>query len=96
MGLTVEVTKPDGTKTTLTAPKTDSTGGTGIVFVPDQVGNYTMKTIFPAQNATNNLNPTSNLYMAAESDPLLLVVQEDPVPIISCIPNANRILVTPS
>jgi len=80
VGLTVEVTKPDGTKTTLAAPTTDSTGGTGIVFVPDQVGNYTMKTIFPAQNATNNLNPTSNLYMAAESDPLLLVVTEDPAP----------------
>lgn len=79
-GLTVDVTKPDGTKTTLTCPKTDSTGGTGIIFIPDQVGNYTMKTIFPAQNSTNNLVPTSNLYAAAESDPLLLVVQQDPVP----------------
>ncbi len=78
-GLTVEVIKPDGTKTTLAAPKTDSTGGTGIIFVPDQVGNYTMKTIFPAQNSTNNLVVTQNLYMAAESDPLTLVVQADPV-----------------
>jgi hypothetical protein len=79
LGLTVDVTKPDGTKTTLTCPKTDSTGGTGVIFVPDQIGNYTMKTIFPAQNATNNLVVTSDLYAAAESDPLILVVQQDPV-----------------
>ena len=78
-GLKVAVTKPDGTNTTLDCPKTDSTGGTGLLFIPTQVGNYTLKTIFPEQNSTSHLNPTSNLYRAAESDPIVLVVQEDPV-----------------
>jgi hypothetical protein len=79
LGLTVDVTKPDGTHTTLNCPKTDSTGGTGVTFVPDKVGNYTLKTIFPEQNATSYGNFTSNLYRAAESDPIILVVQEEPV-----------------
>ena len=79
VGLKVAVTAPDGTNTTLDCPNTDSTGGTGIIFIPTQIGNYTLKTIFPEQNATSHLKPTQNLYRAAESDPLLLVVQEDPV-----------------
>jgi hypothetical protein len=78
-GLTVDVTKPDGTHTTLSCPKTDSTGGTGVVFVPDTVGNYTLKTIFPEQNSTSTGVITQNLYRAAESDPIILVVQAEPV-----------------
>ena len=53
-GLKVEVVRPDNTTTLLDCPKTDSTGGTGVVFVPDQVGNYTLTTIFPQQNATKH------------------------------------------
>ncbi|MEM3378797.1 MAG: hypothetical protein QW674_07640, partial [Candidatus Bathyarchaeia archaeon] len=34
-GLTVTVTKPDGTTKTLGPFRTDSTGGTGYVFIPD-------------------------------------------------------------
>src|SRR5665647_514851 len=35
-GLTVTVTRPDNTTTTLGPFNTDSTGGTGTVFVPEQ------------------------------------------------------------
>ena len=48
-GLTVTVTKPDNTTTTLGPFNTDSTGGTGTVFIPDQVGTYYLQTNFPAQ-----------------------------------------------
>ena len=48
-GLTIEVTKPDGKVDVLGPFKTDSTGGTGTVFVPDVAGNYTLRTHFPEQ-----------------------------------------------
>jgi len=73
VGLTIVVTKPDGTTQTLQAPKTDSTGGTGLIFVPDQIGNYTMYTNFPEQVYR------SNTYKAAKSDTLTLVVNTDPI-----------------
>ena len=53
LGLKVEIVGPDNKTTILDCPKTDSTGGTGVVFVPNQVGNYTLTTIFPQQNATS-------------------------------------------
>ena len=48
-GLIVTVTKPDGTNQTLGPFNTDSTGGTGTVFVPDQEGTYKLQTHFPGQ-----------------------------------------------
>jgi len=48
-GLTVTVTKPDGTTQTLGPFKTDSTGGTGTAYVPNQIGTYTFQTHFPEQ-----------------------------------------------
>ena len=37
-GLTVEITKPDGSSETLGPINTDSTGGTGVIYTPTQVG----------------------------------------------------------
>ena len=79
LDLQVEVISPDNKTTLINCPKTDSTGGTGVIFVPDQVGTYTLTTIFPEQNATSYGVLTSSLYYAARSDPLQLVVQQDPV-----------------
>ena len=79
LGLKVEIVSPDNKTTLLDCPKTDSTGGTGVVFVPNQVGNYTLTTIFPEQNATSYGVFTTNLYRAARSDSIQLVVQQDPV-----------------
>ncbi len=48
-GLTVTVIAPDNKTTTLGPFDTDSTGGTGTVLVPDQVGTYRLQTHFPSQ-----------------------------------------------
>ena len=72
-GLKVVITKPDNSTITLNAPKTDSTGGTGLIFIPDQIGTYYMYTDFPNQTYRNNV------YQPAKSDILELVVQADPI-----------------
>jgi hypothetical protein len=79
LGLKVEVVSPDNKITYIECPKTDSTGGTGVTFVPNQTGNYTLTTIFPEQNSTAYGVFTNNVYKEARSDPLKLVVQADPV-----------------
>jgi hypothetical protein len=89
--ITVSVTKPDGTTETLGPFKTDSTGGTGTVFVPDMVGTYRFQTHFPAQTYTwtkmtifhPQLFQKTVLYKASDSEITELVVQEDPLPYYS-------------
>ena len=90
-GLTVTVTKPDGSSDTLGPYKTDSTGGTGAVFIPAMIGEYTVVTNFPEQSyfwTPNNRVPFQGniLYEASTSDPLTLVVNEDPNPTYPTIP----------
>ena len=70
-GLTVTVTKPDGTTETLGPFKTDSTGGTGTVYIPTMLGNYTLQTSFPEQ-VYNSIT-----YTASTSNKLTLLVVED-------------------
>jgi hypothetical protein len=86
IGLTVTLTRPDGSEETLGPYDTDSTGGTGDIFVPDEAGNYTLQTHFPAQwyNTTyrdfwGRLVEFSEYYEASDSDILTLVVTEEPV-----------------
>lgn len=54
-GITITVTKPDGTTETLGPFTTDSTGSTYTTYVPDQLGNYTVTTNFP-----NNTYPITS------------------------------------
>ncbi len=82
-GLTVTVRKPDGQTETLGPFKTDSTGGTGTIFIPTMVGSYYLKTNFPEQTyfwTPNNRVPFDGLilYQASESEELELVVNQDP------------------
>jgi len=85
--LTVLVEKPDGTTATLGPVNTDATGGTGLIFVPDQVGTHYLRTHFPAQwyNYTgfSFFGPLSweTLYLEATSAPLTLEVMEEAGPI---------------
>jgi outer membrane protein assembly factor BamB len=86
-GLTVSVTKPDGKNETLGPYDTDSTGSTGAVYVPDQVGNYTFQTHFPAQwynwtsTSTFDSSISGNIwYKASDSETVTLVVTEEPAP----------------
>ena len=85
-GVTVTVTRPDGHTETLGPFKTDSTGGTGTVYVPTMAGNYTLQTNFPAQwyNYTTrdffgNLITESTWLEASQTEKLVLVVTEEPI-----------------
>ena len=75
--LTVTVTKPDNTTQTLGPFDTDSTGGTGTVFIPDQIGTYYLQTHFPEQwfNWTTS-GGADILYEASSSEKLALIVTE--------------------
>jgi hypothetical protein len=79
-GLTVTVTKPDGHTETLGPFKTDSTGGTGTIFVPTMAGNYTLQTHYPEQEMpiTSSGVPAGTVMQASDSDKLTLVVTEEP------------------
>ena len=58
-GLTVKVTKPDGTSSTLGPFVTDDTGGTNTLYTPSELGNYTFQMTFPGQTlAGANPAPT--------------------------------------
>jgi len=85
-GLTVTVTKPDGNTETLGPYRTDSTGGTGAIYVPDMAGTYTFQTHFPEHIYTwpdISRAPISGggtlLYKASDSDILELTVQQNPL-----------------
>ncbi|NLF87467.1 hypothetical protein GX563_01435 [Candidatus Bathyarchaeota archaeon] len=84
-GLTIVVTKPDGTNTTLGPFKTDSTGSTFSQYTPDKVGTYTITTYFPQQtNPTTFFNVErgtmawAGTIMIASSASCTLVVTEEP------------------
>jgi hypothetical protein len=83
-GLTVTVTKPDGTTETLGPFTTDSTGGTGANYVPTSTGVYKFQTHFPAQNITGFDFATFSIvnkgYAASDSPITELVVQQEAIP----------------
>jgi hypothetical protein len=89
-GLTITVTKPDGTKETLGPFRTDSTGGTGTVFVPTMMGNYTFQTHMPEQITTETNygggTPANVTMLASDSRVLTLVVEEQLKPIWPGLP----------
>ena len=85
-GLWVTIEKPDGETETIEDIRTDSTGGTGVSYVPDIAGTYYLQTHFPEQEYTWTMPPAFNpnligtvTYLASESDKLELIVQEEPI-----------------
>jgi outer membrane protein assembly factor BamB len=83
-GITVTVTRPDGHTETLGPYETDSTGGTGGVYVPTMAGNYTLVTNFPEQTLPTSVSrpfttPAGTTMLASHSPELTLVVTEEPV-----------------
>jgi len=96
-GLTVTVRKPDGTNDTIGPLRTDSTGGSGWIYVPTQQGTYYLQTNFPAQwynftgvDGGGQSVSFENYYEASSSEELELVVQGDPVPDYPGIPLPNE------
>jgi PQQ-like domain len=88
-GLTITVVKPSGTTETLGPYTTDSTGGTGVLYTPTEVGTYNLTTNFPAQVWTfgdfysfeSGLMIFNGTTMAAsKSNTISLIVQEQPIP----------------
>lgn len=84
-GLTVEVTAPDGSTEILGPYRTDSTGGTGGIFVPTQVGTYELQTHFPEQvipgplfSFLGNSIPAGTIMEESYSQVVELVVTEEP------------------
>ena len=69
-GLSITITAPDGTKTTMGPYTADATGGVGgLSFTPTQLGNYTFQGTYPGQtlksgttyNGTIELPSTSTI-----------------------------------
>jgi outer membrane protein assembly factor BamB len=92
-GVTVTITKPDGTTQTLGPFKTDSTGGSGTIWVPTATGNYVLQTHFPAQwynfSGAGLFGPpadTRTFYKASDSETLTLAVQEETTPTYPGVP----------
>ena len=81
-GLSVTITKPNGTTETISGIRTDSTGGVGYVYVPTTAGNYTLQSHFPAQNTTSSKQagstPVGTWMLASDSANLTLVVTQMP------------------
>lgn len=93
-GLTVIVTKPDGTTQSLGPYRTDSTGGTGGTFVPTTAGNYTLQTHFPEQVTTTTKmgrgTTAGTVMKASDSEIITLVVQETPIEYYPSMPLPNE------
>jgi len=74
-GLSVTITDPEGTQSTIEPIRTDSTGGTGVSFIPDKVGIYTLQAHFPAQDFRGRT------YLASDSPIVELEVLAEAIPV---------------
>jgi len=83
-GLSVTIERPDGKTETISDVTTDSTGGTGRIYIPDIEGTYYLQTHFPEQETTNDKRAAGwsvgTWMLASDSEKLALVVQADPIP----------------
>jgi outer membrane protein assembly factor BamB len=81
-GLTVTVERPDGKTDTLGPFKTDTTGGTGTVYVPTMAGTFYLQTHFPEQTLeyerAGRTFPAGTTMQASDSDKLALNVTDEP------------------
>jgi hypothetical protein len=86
----IEITKPDGSKETLGPFTSDPIGGGWAVFTPDQVGTYTIVAVMEDHVVTGLPVPPGgylfggdaaigDTYLGDASDPVTLIVQEEPI-----------------
>jgi hypothetical protein len=105
-GLTVKVTKPDGTTEMLNnggqGYTTDSTGLTGVVYTPSVTGNYTLQLHFPEQVTAVGSGgffgvtiPPGTTMLASDSIVITLVVQQERTPTQSGYPLPTEYWVRP-
>lgn len=84
-GLTVTITAPDGTKSTMGPYTADATGGVGgLSFIPTQLGNYTFQGTYPGQTLSKGSGTTAqyNGYVESPSTSIVdtVTVQQDAIP----------------
>lgn len=86
--LTITVRHPDNTTETLGPLNTDTTGGSGTVYIPTKTGTYYLQTHFPEQAApwSQYGMPAGTIYKASDSPLLELIVTEEPIKFISDTP----------
>ena len=87
-GLTVTIERPDGKVDTLGPINTDTTGGTGVTYVPAIAGTYYAQVHFPEQTlevAVLGL-PAGTILEASDSDKLEITVQDEPLEYWPAVP----------
>ncbi len=77
-GMTVTITKPDGKTETLGPFTTDTTGGTGTVYIPMTAGTYYVQANFPEQRIQYTAGgvPANTTMLASTSEKLALIATE--------------------
>jgi len=105
MGMTVKVTLPDGTTTTLGPFSSDDTGGSHTQYTPAEVGTYTFQLNYPGQTLAGvNLAPTvsaatkafiGDYYEPSVSNIATMTVQQAPVVGVSVAPLPTTYWQTP-
>src|SRR5665647_682843 len=76
-GVTLIVTKPDGTNQTIAMPRSDPVGGGYNSYTPDQTGTYSLQAIFP--EVWKNTTSTRAFYYSAISSVETFDVQTAPI-----------------
>ncbi len=95
--MTIKVTLPDGTSTTLGPFSSDDTGGTHTEYTPSMAGNYTFQMSYPGQTLAGiNPPPTGfsaaaqayvgDYYQPSTSNVATLTVQQEPIPLLPQTP----------
>ena len=91
-GYVLTITKPDGNTVTVNWPIVfDTTSSAYTVYVPDQVGTYTLEFNFPGQVYDFGGSYQNDVYLPSSAT-TTLTVQEEPVPGIPRSCTSNRIL----
>lgn len=86
-GITVEITRPDGTKQTIGPLRSDSTGGTWASLTPTQVGTYSAQMKYPGGTLVGGgsvfggggFNWTGSVLLPSVSEIVTFVVQQNPI-----------------
>ncbi|MCK4266858.1 MAG: PQQ-binding-like beta-propeller repeat protein, partial [Thermoplasmata archaeon] len=76
------VTRPDGTTETLGPYTTDTTGGTGTLYVPNQIGTYTLQTHYAGEVLiveVRRVGPAGMEMKPSSSEKIELIVQQEPL-----------------
>ncbi len=77
--LTIEITKPDGTKQTIGPLDADAVGGIWATFNPTQAGNHTFQAFYPGQTLKYGTTYNGSILKPSTSAVVTLAVQAQPI-----------------